>query len=234
MATEIYKIDTIYTVDNKEIEITPLKIKYMREVMDSFNSLKEGMSEESTIDLLCDCVRISMKQYAPEYSKSIDDILDNFDLKTIYKILDISVGIKINQDAEESKNDQANEEKESSSWNDLDLAKLETEIFLLGIWKSYDELEKSISMPELLATLSSRRELDYQEKKFLAAMQGVDLDGENNAQDEGMKKWEDMKARVFSRGATSDSNDILALQGYNAEKVGFGIGMGLDYEKIDG
>jgi hypothetical protein len=38
-----------------------------------------------------------------------------------------------------------------------------------------------------------------------------------------------MKARVFSRGATSDSNDVLSLQGQNARKVGFGIGMGLDY-----
>jgi hypothetical protein len=39
-----------------------------------------------------------------------------------------------------------------------------------------------------------------------------------------------MKARVFSGGATSDSNDVLSLQGQNARKAGFGIGMGLDYE----
>jgi hypothetical protein len=39
-----------------------------------------------------------------------------------------------------------------------------------------------------------------------------------------------MKARVFSKGATSDSNDVLSLQGQNAKKAGFGIGMGLDYE----
>jgi hypothetical protein len=41
-----------------------------------------------------------------------------------------------------------------------------------------------------------------------------------------------MKARVFSRGATNDSKDILALQGQNAKKAGFGIGMGLDYEDL--
>jgi hypothetical protein len=39
-----------------------------------------------------------------------------------------------------------------------------------------------------------------------------------------------MKARVFSKGATTNGNDILALQGMNAERAGFGIGMGLDYE----
>jgi hypothetical protein len=59
----------------------------------------------------------------------------------------------------------------------------------------------------------------------------VDLDGETN-KDKGQKEWEDMKARVFSGGQTSDSNDVLSLQGVNAQKAGFGIGMGLDYEDL--
>jgi hypothetical protein len=48
----------------------------------------------------------------------------------------------------------------------------------------------------------------------------------------GQKEWEDLKARVFSGGATDDSNDVLALQGQNARKAGFGIGMGLAYEDL--
>jgi hypothetical protein len=88
-----------------------------------------------------------------------------------------------------------------------------------------------MSMPELVTTIGSIRDLDYQEKKFLAAIQGVDLDGATN-QDKGQKEWEDMKARVFSKGQTSDSNDVLSLQGATAQKVGFGIGMGLDYEDL--
>jgi hypothetical protein len=83
-------------------------------------------------------------------------------------------------------------------------------------------------MPELMATLEVLREIDYSEKKFLAAIQGVDLDGETN-KDKGQKEWEDMKARVFSGGKATDSNDVLALQGVTAQKAGFGIGMGLDY-----
>jgi hypothetical protein len=86
-------------------------------------------------------------------------------------------------------------------------------------------------MPELMLTLSNKRELDYEEKKFLAAIQGVDLDGATGS-DKGQKEWEDMKARVFSRGATSDSSDVLSLQGQNAKRAGFGIGMGLDYEDL--
>jgi len=41
-----------------------------------------------------------------------------------------------------------------------------------------------------------------------------------------------MKARVFSKGKTSNPNDIVALQGAAARQKGFGIGHGLDYEVI--
>jgi hypothetical protein len=165
-----------------------------------------------------------MKQYYPQISNTVED---NLDLPTIYKIIDIAAGIKINKQIDEPVVEQA--KSSGMTWDDLDLAKLEAEVFILGIWKDYQELEESLSMPELMVTLSSKRELDYEEKKFLAAIQGVDLDGANNS-DRGQKEWEDMKARVFSGGATSDSNDVLSLQGQNAKKAGFGIGMGLDYE----
>jgi hypothetical protein len=150
-------------------------------------------------------------------------------MPTIYTVLDISAGIKINQKSEETVKDQATDS--GSPWSELDLAKIESEVFLLGIWKDYRELEESLSMPELIATLSSRRELDYQEKKFLAAIQGVDLDKQSGSE-RGQKEWEDMKARVFSQGKAKDGNDILALQGQNARSAGFGIGMGLDYEDL--
>lgn len=90
-------------------------------------------------------------------------------------------------------------------------------------------------MPELTLILSAKREKDFEDKKFFAALQGVDLDSENKSSDEkerGQKEWEDMKARVFSRGTTGNSNDIVSLQGANAQKAGFGIGMGLDYQIV--
>ena len=108
---------------------------------------------------------------------------------------------------------------------------LESEVFTLGIWKNFDELEESLCMPELTVLLEKKREIDYNDRKFAAALQGVDLDKESGA-DKGQKEWEDMKARVFSRGKATDSNDILALQGQNATKAGFGIGMGLEYEDM--
>jgi len=225
MATEIYNKNNVFLIDGTEIEITPLKIKYLREFMPIFNNIKNAKDDDETIKILLECLKICMKQYYPKISNSIEEVENNIDLPTLYAVLDVAAGIKIDNKSDKTVTDQAKDN--GKSWEDLDLAKLESEVFILGIWKDYQELEKSLSMPELLATLESKREKDYEEKKFLAAIQGVDIDANSN---KGQKEWEDMKARVFSRGATTDSNDILALQGQNAKKAGFGIGMGLDYE----
>jgi hypothetical protein len=164
-----------------------------------------------------------MKQYHP-LIKTVEDLEDSVDLPTIYKILDVAAGIKVDAEKEdEGIKQQATES--GSSWENLDLAKLESRAFLLGIWRDYEDLETSLSMPELIAILESQNDADYQQKKFLAAIQGIDLDektGNANA-------WEEMKARVFSKGKTSNPNDVTSLQGYKAQQAGFGIGMGLDY-----
>lgn len=229
MANEIYKTYTVYDMYDNPIELSPLKIKYMREFMEEFVNIYNASNDAEAIEVIVRCVRVAMKQFKPDLSKSIEAVEDAFDLATLYKIIEHAGGIKFGKD--ENDQGQISKDKESSSWDDLDLIKLETEAFLLGIWKNFDELESSLCMAELITIISTSRELDYNEKKFLAAMQGVDLDAATN-QEKGQKEWEDMKARVFSKGQTSDSNDILALQGPNAVKAGFGIGMGLDYEKI--
>jgi hypothetical protein len=229
MATKVYTTDNVHLFDGTELEISPLKIKYLREFMVAFDDIKNAKNDDEAIGTLVECVRVCMKQYHPDISKTVEDVEDNVDMPTIYKILDISAGIKINKKSEEPVKNQA--EKSGETWDTLDLAKLESEVFLLGIWKDYDELERSLSMSELMITLEAVRDLDYSEKKFLAAMQGVDLDAESG-KDRGQKEWEDMKARVFSGGQTGDSNDVLSLQGVNAQKAGFGIGMGLDYENL--
>lgn len=227
MATQIYESEVIYTIDGDPIEITPLKIKYLREFLKSFDNVKSAADDDEAIAALVFCTRIAMQQYWPEF-KTVLDVENNFDLKTVYKIINIAAGIKIN---EENKEDTVKKQATESgaTWESLDLAKLESEVFLLGIWRDYEELEKSLSMSELMATLTAKRESDYSDKKFQASIQGIDLDKNSGKKD----AWEEMKARVFSGGKAAGANDVLALQGANAQKAGFGIGMGLSYEKVD-
>jgi hypothetical protein len=227
MPNKVYESATVRLIDDTELFLTPLKIKHLRDFMTTFEKMEGVQNEDETLDILLECTRIAMRQYYPEI-KTIEDVEDNVDISTMYKVLEIAAGIKINGESEEKVSDQAMES--SPKWSEMDLVSLESEVFLLGIWKDYDELERSLSMPELTTTLNAKRESDYKEKKFLAAMQGVDLD-KQTGKDEG-NAWEKMKAKVFSKGKTSNSNDITALQGYNAQKAGFGIGMGLGYEDL--
>ena len=187
--------------------------------------INDAKTDDEAIDILCKCTQVTMKQFYPQI---VDDIEDYLDIPTIYKILHIAAGINVSEKSNESVKKQATDS--GSTWETLDLANLESEVFLIGKWRDYEELESSLSLPELTAILEAKREIDYEEKKFLAAMQGVDLEG--GTENDSQKAWEDMKARVFSKGATSDSKDILALQGQNAVKAGFGIGMGIDYEDL--
>ena len=219
----------ITLMDGTELELSPLKIKYLRYFMDMFETVREAKDDIEAIEALSNCAQLCMRQFRPDLSKSKDLFEEYVDLKTIYSILDITAGIKIDDKSEEPVKKQAVDS--GSTWENLDLAKLESEVFLLGIWKDYEELETSLSMAELTATLNISRDLDYQGKKFLAAMQGVDLDKQSGKS--GANAWEEMKARVFSGGASSNPNDVLSLQGMNAQKAGFGIGMGLSYEKVE-
>lgn len=194
--------------------------------MDAFEFVKTAQNDDQAIFFLSECARICMQQYYPSI-KTIDDLEDNVDLDTIYKIIDVAAGVKIKKDNPAVK-EQAVES--GSDWSGLDLLKLEAELFLTGIWKNYDEMESSISMPELTSILETKRELDYDEKKFFAAIQGVDLDKQTGKSD--ANAWERMKAKVFSGGKTQNPNDIVAFQGVTAQKAGFGIGMGIGYEDL--
>lgn len=230
MATRVYKSGFVNTIDGLAIPVRPLKIKYLRDFMINFELLKvyQGVDEDKALGFLVESIVIAMKQYYPEIDTT-ERVEDSFDVQTLYDILNFAADISI-----ESKKESPaipDSEKESK-WEDFDLASLEAEAFLLGIWKDYEHLEESMSLPELLKTLEVKRELDYSEKKFFAAIQGVDLD-ESTGKEKEPDPWEAMKARVFSGGKTSDPNDITAYQGVNASKAGFGIGMGLSYEKID-
>lgn len=84
-------------------------------------------------------------------------------------------------------------------------------------------------MPELVAILDAKNQEDYENRKFLAALQGVDIDKNKTS---AAETWEKMKAKAASKGKTTDPKDITTLRGKNAARAGFGIGAGLDYEAI--
>ena len=80
-------------------------------------------------------------------------------------------------------------------------------------------------MPELIQTLKAMQATESEKRKFLASIQGVELN-------EGPKQettFDDIKRRALGIEATGD--DVVSLQGEFAAQEGFGIGAGLGYSK---
>jgi len=79
-------------------------------------------------------------------------------------------------------------------------------------------------MPELVQTLTAMNRKQTEERKFLASLQGVDL--EEKQED---TSFDDIKRRAL--GVTASADDVVSLQGSFANEAGFGIGAGLGYIK---
>ena len=215
MPTKIYDVKYVQTIYGNQVEISPLKIKYMRQFMEEFNLVKNAKNEEEIVQILTKAATVAMRQFYPEID-SVEKFEDTFDLKAMYKILEYAGGINMNaaQEDESNESEEIVQTKSKSTWDDLDLNRLESEAFLLGIWKNYDELESSICLAELMSILEQKRESDYQDKKFTASLKGIDLDeASGQSQDD---PWEAMKARVdakLSGIGNGNPNDVTALQG---------------------
>ena len=82
-------------------------------------------------------------------------------------------------------------------------------------------------MPELIQTLKAMHKTESEKRKFLAAIQGVDL-GEQEQETEG-STFEDVRRRALGIEAAAD--DVVSLQGQFAAEAGFGVGAGLGYSK---
>jgi hypothetical protein len=81
-------------------------------------------------------------------------------------------------------------------------------------------------MPELIQTFKSMQKTEDEKRKFLASLQGVNLNGEEEK--EG-PSFDDIKRRAL--GIDANGNDIVSLQGSFASEAGFGVGAGLGYSK---
>jgi hypothetical protein len=82
-------------------------------------------------------------------------------------------------------------------------------------------------MPELIQTFKAMQKTESEKRRFLASIQGVDLNEQDN-ENEG-PTFEDIQRRALGINASGD--DVVSLQGSMAAQAGFGIGAGLGYFK---
>jgi hypothetical protein len=80
-------------------------------------------------------------------------------------------------------------------------------------------------MAELIQTFKSMQKNESEKRKFLASIQGIDL---NDEVQEG-PTFDDIQRKALGINASGD--DVVSLQGSFAAQAGFGIGEGLGYSK---
>ncbi|QJD50805.1 tail assembly chaperone [Streptomyces phage Bmoc] len=86
---------------------------------------------------------------------------------------------------------------------------------MLGIWKNFEEIEENLTLAELEKLLEVKRDQDFQEKKFVAALKGISLDDPNEGD---APSFEDIKRRAEAKA-----------KGVSAEALEFAeIGIGIE------
>ena len=85
---------------------------------------------------------------------------------------------------------------------------------LIGPWKSVEEVEETLSLPELVAIIKMHAEDQMADRRFTAALKGIELPEPEN---ENVATFEEVKRRAEAR-----------LAGIDEEQLDF-MDMGLDY-----
>jgi len=83
-------------------------------------------------------------------------------------------------------------------------------------------------MPEMVQTFKAMQKTEGDKRKFLASLQGVDLNEDN----EEVKTFDDIRRKALGINASAD--DVVSLQGSFASEAGFGVGAGLGYIEVHG
>ena len=75
MATQIYSSKNIELLNGEKIEIVPVKIKYLRELMEEFQYIKNAKTDAEAIEVLIKCAYVAMKQYYPT-AQTLEEVED--------------------------------------------------------------------------------------------------------------------------------------------------------------
>lgn len=101
MATEVYTVEEIVLQDDETVELRPLNISRLKKFMTLMDKFGEAENEEDSFEVLLDASAICISNKAPQYwddkaKKHTEAWEEAADMPTIYKILDVCGGVKLN------------------------------------------------------------------------------------------------------------------------------------------
>jgi hypothetical protein len=96
LATTVYTVEEITLQNGETYEFKPLNIKLQRKFMKLWNELESVENEDQGLDQLLDLSQICLEGPAPELAGDRDALEEALDQPTIYKIIEVCAGIKLN------------------------------------------------------------------------------------------------------------------------------------------
>lgn len=83
------------------------------------------------------------------------------------------------------------------------MAGLESEVFLIGRWDNFDDLEEKLTLDELTTIAKAIYDKDNSNRRFAAAIQGIDIDNPDNGEPGEMvdiSQWGDLRQEIDAGG----------------------------------
>lgn len=88
------------------------------------------------------------------------------------------------------------------------------EAFLTGKWSNFEELEDALTLQELKAIISVNRQTEARNNKFLAAIQGINLD--DATEEDVEERFRKTQLRAAAKMSGKEENQMVM------EELGFG------------
>jgi len=98
MAKTVFNTETIELLDGSTVLLRPLNIKGMKKFQARFAELQkvEDAKDDEAIDGLVDLAQICLKVNKAEIAEDRDALEETLDLDSMYRIIEVSTGIRLN------------------------------------------------------------------------------------------------------------------------------------------
>lgn len=98
----IYEVQIVPLQDGTTVELKPASIKLLKAGNKVLERLGEAKTTDETLDILIDACIVLLKRQRPDLAdpESGKDLAEDlFDLDTVYKVIEVFLGVKLNDPA---------------------------------------------------------------------------------------------------------------------------------------
>jgi hypothetical protein len=101
MATAVYTTEDVQLQDETTVTLKPLNIKGLRQFMKAMEGFAQAASDEEGFEVLLKAAALCVSKQRPEFydadkGEPTEAFEDAVDMPTVYKILEVCGGVKLN------------------------------------------------------------------------------------------------------------------------------------------